>query len=49
MRRTFLVGRMGPETGRVIVVAEGDGGSPIPGPFVLMAVIRPPDPGETIH
>lgn len=49
MRKPFLVGRMGPESGRVIVVAETDGPPPIPGPWVLMAVIRPPDPGETIH
>ena len=49
MRKTFLVGRLGPERGRVIWLADGEGPSPIPGPFVLMAVIRPPDPGETIH
>lgn len=49
MRKPFLVGRMGPETGRVIVVTGGGESPPIPGPWVLMAVIRPPDPGETIH
>lgn len=49
MRKAFLVGRMGPESGRVIVVTGTDRPSPIPGPWVLKAVIRLPEPRDTIH
>jgi hypothetical protein len=39
MRTTFLVGKMTRRSGETLVVV-GSGPSPIPGPWVLKAVVR---------
>ena len=40
MRTTFLVGRVG-RKGSEMVVVDGEGPSPIPGPWTLKALVRP--------
>jgi hypothetical protein len=39
MRRTFMVGRLTRKASEIIV-AEGTGPSPIPGPWTLRAMVR---------
>jgi len=39
MRTTFLVGRLTPKSAEIVVV-DGMGPSPIPGPWTLRAVVR---------
>ena len=45
MRTTFLVGRLTPKSAEIVVV-DGPGQSPIPGPWTLRAVVRPFSPPD---
>ena len=46
MRTTFLVGRLTPKSAEIVVV-DGPGLSPIPGPWTLRAVVRPFSPAAS--
>ncbi len=47
-RKTFLVGRVSPK-GAEIVVVDGFGTPPFPGPWTLRALIRIPEtPSDTL-
>ncbi|MGD2122840.1 MAG: hypothetical protein PVJ76_13895 [Gemmatimonadota bacterium] len=49
MRRTFIVGKFNRKASEIIVV-DGVGASPIPGPWTLRALVRsnPPCPAQRV-